>query len=143
MRITVTTLCMLAAATVLAAHEGVKDPDVKARMHVMKETKASMAVLGDMAKGDRAFDAEAAQQARTDLMRHALEIPKLFETPATDPKSAALPAVWESFPDFTQRALDMNAAFTALDVSSLDALRGGISEVAGTCRACHREYRKR
>lgn len=143
MRTTLTALCAIGLATVLAAHEGVKDPDVMIRMHVMKDAKASMAVLGDMAKGQRAFDPAVAEQARRDLMRYALDMPNVFETPAQDPKSEALPVIWTSFPDFTQRALTMNVEFEALDVSSLETLRAGLPAAAVTCRACHQTFRKR
>ena len=55
--LTLATMAVALSATLATAHDGVKDPIVKARMEGMKEIGSNMGVLGDMAKGKRAFDA--------------------------------------------------------------------------------------
>ena len=98
------------AATAATAHEGVKDPAVMARMHAMSEIGDATKVLGQMAKGAAPFDATAAQSAADAIAREAARIPALFETRADDPKSEALPAIWERFEDFSALALDLERA---------------------------------
>jgi len=128
-------------ATAAWAHQGVKDPDVQARMHLMMQVKGAMGSLGKMANGAEPFDASRAAAAKAELARYAGQILNAFEKPATDPKSEALSTIWVSFPDFAQRAVNMNAAFLALDTSSLEALRAGLADAGGTCTSCHKSYR--
>ena len=125
------------------AHEGVKDPGVKARMDNMEYIRASMAVLGDMAKGKTAFEANLAAQARANLMSAADAVPELFETPHKDPKSEALPAIWTNWPDFLERAAAFKAAAESLEPESLDSLRAGLRTVGGSCQGCHEVYRQK
>ncbi|MEM9579931.1 MAG: cytochrome c [Pseudomonadota bacterium] len=143
MRTTPLVLAALTFATTLAAHQGVKDPDVMARMNAMTSAKDALNTLGNMAKGEIAFDPGKAEKARKDLARIGGETINLFAKPAQDPKSEALPLIWVSYPDFTQRALNMNAAFNKLDVSSLATLRAGLPEAGATCLSCHQSFRKK
>lgn len=129
-------------ATVVFAHEGVKDPDVMKRMKGMTEIGAASKVLGNMARGRVAFDPEAAQAAQASLILHASEIATVFETPASDPKSEALPAIWENFADFTSKADALTAAAEALDVTSADGIAAGIRAIGASCRSCHSVYRQ-
>lgn len=131
----------LTAATALLAHEGVKDPEVKARMQLMMQVKTAMGTLGEMANGAKPFDAAKATKAQQALASYATQMPARFETPATDPKSEALPTIWTSWPEFTGRASNMHKSFSALDASSRDALRAGLADAANTCRSCHQSFR--
>ena len=130
------------AASVALAHSGVKDPTVMARMMGMEAIAAASKTLGDMARGRADFDATKAEAARTDLIRHAGEISTLFEVPATDPKSEALPAIWEDFADFTAKGDMLRAAAEALDTSSAASIGAGMRDIGTTCRSCHSAYRK-
>lgn len=133
---------VLAGAAALA-HEGVKDPGVKARMDNMGDVRAAMAVLGDMAKGKTAFDAALAAQARSNLIAAADAVPALFEVPHDDPMTEALPAIWTSWPDFQANATAFSAAANALDPGSLAGLRAGLGAIGGTCKSCHETYRQK
>lgn len=123
------------------AHGGVKDPVVKARMDLMGTVKNNMAVLGDMAKGATGFDPDDAEIARSALLEAANAIPAAFTTPASDPKSEALPAIWERWDDFTAKAEDMGKALAAVDVRTLDGVQSSIRTIGQTCGACHKSYR--
>jgi cytochrome c556 len=137
-------LVFLGAAAIAGAawaHEGVKDPNVKARMELMGQVKANIGVLGAMAKGEAAFDSGKAEAAKAGLIANAKAIPAAFETEATDPKSEALPAIWENWDDFMSKAAAMEAAVGSVDVSTLESVQGGMRTIGGSCGGCHKVYR--
>lgn len=132
----------LGLASATTAHEGVSDPKVKAWMHAMGQAGQASKTLGTMAKGKASYDAEAAMQAKKSLIDVSSSISTLFETQSTDPVSEALPEIWQHYDDFATKAAEMTAAAKALDVSSPTAIGQGLRSLAGTCRSCHRAYRK-
>lgn len=131
----------LTAATAALAHSGVEDPLVLERMELMKTIKDDTAVLGGMVKGDVAFDAARAAEIRDKLSAHAEAIPAHFETKAMDPKSEAVPVIWEQWVDFEAESEIMRSAAADLDTSSLDGLRVSFGPLAKSCRSCHESYR--
>lgn len=138
-------ICLIATLSLTglaAAHQGVKDAKVKAWMHAMGQAGQASKVLGGMAKGSVSFDVEKASAAQATLVEVAANIPKLFETPANDPVSEALPAIWQNFDDFAQQANAMKTAAESMDVSSANALNQSIRSLGRSCGGCHRTYRK-
>lgn len=138
---TIATVGIILTASAALAHSGVKDPNVMARMNLMGEVKDNMGVLGGMAKGKMAFDADKAAMAKAGLIANAQAIPAAFEINAMDPKSEALPAIWENWEDFVTKASAMETAVGTLDVSSAEAIQGGLRSVGGSCGGCHKSYR--
>ncbi len=128
-------------ATTAFAHSGVKDPDVKARMDLMGEIGAATGVLGKMAQGKSAFDAEAAADARVTLIKSGNAIVSAFQVQATDPKTEALPAIWENWDDFVAKAGVLEDAARAMDAGSLDGVRAGMGAIGQSCGGCHEGYR--
>ena len=126
------------------AHEGVKNPAVMARMHAMKNIGADVKVLGEMAKGTTAFDAGAAQVALGRIATHAAETPGLFEAREDDPKSEALPVIWDRFDDFRTKALELEmiAAEGAETVSAAEDLQPILQKLGANCKSCHSTYRE-
>ena len=132
-----------ALATAAFAHQGVQNAAVKARMDGMSEIGSATKTLGNMARGNTAFDAAAAQNAATILANEAAQIPMLFERPETDPKSEALPSIWASFDDFTEKARALNAAARlAAEAGSQAELQSAMQQIGAACSACHRAYRE-
>lgn len=131
-------------ATVALAHEGVKDPDVKARMQLMTEIGASTKILGEMAKRTRAFDAAEANAAAARLATLATQIPAAFQTRADDPKSEARPVIWQDFDGFTADAQAMQTAASAASgsIEELADLRMALAGIGKSCGACHEDYRE-
>lgn len=132
----------LMIASMALAHNGVKNPAVMARMQGMEQIGAASKVLGNMARGRVAFDAEAAALAKAALAQHAAEIPALFEAQEDDPKSEALPAIWSDFADFTAKAEALRDAAEAMDITSAETIAAGMGAVGGACRSCHKAYRE-
>jgi len=143
MRRKVALLVLLGAAPVFA-HEGVKNPAVMARMHGMKDIAADVKTLGQMAKGATAFDQGAARAAAASIAQHAAEAPGLFEAPEDDPKTEALPAIWEDFEDFRAKSLELETIALGLSTSieRVDDLPPALKALGDNCSACHEVYRK-
>ncbi|MEP2530805.1 cytochrome c [Shimia sp.] len=129
------------AATAAVAHNGVKDADVMARMNAMSAIGKATKTLGDMARGKTPLHQAKARMARDTISLNAAKIPDLFESQATDPKSEALPAIWDNWGDFTGRADTMKDAALSLDFTDKAALATTIRDLGATCGGCHKRYR--
>lgn len=138
-------LVSLILATAAFAHEGVKNPGVMARMHAMKDMGADLKALGRMTLGAVPFDEKAAEAYLNDLRLEAREIVTLFEGADEDPKSEALPVIWDNFEDFSKRARALEAylAAQAGTVMSVQDLEPIFATLSADCRACHKIYREK
>lgn len=135
-------LSVLIAAPALA-HSDVKNPVVMDRMMTMKAIQGSMKTLGDMAKGKIPFDAEKATAAAAAMAHDGKKVPEKFRANETDPKSEALPAIWDNFDDFVQKSEAMVAAAASVGtIGDESALGAALGKIGGTCKACHRDYRE-
>ncbi|MGB0661823.1 MAG: c-type cytochrome [Mangrovicoccus sp.] len=134
---------ILTAGTAFA-HSGVKNADVLARMEGMKQIGSAMKTLGMMVKGQTGFDASLANEALNAITAEAQKIPELFETPATDPKSEALPVIWDEFEDFTAKARDLEklAGKLAGSIESKSELETAMQQIGQSCKSCHSDYRQ-
>lgn len=129
-------------ATVAVAKEMASDPQVRARQEVMVQIGASTGVLFSMAKGERAFDAGAANAALDALAGHAAEIAPAFEPEASDPVSEASPKIWQDFEKFAAMADDLATTASGIEVVSDADLRPAVQTLGGACAACHKAFRE-
>jgi len=136
-------LILVAVAGLAHAHSGVQNPAVLERMDAMKTMGDATKVLGQMAKGEAPFDADAARDAAARIAAQAARTPALFEAPETDPQSEARAVIWDEFDDFADKSATLEAVASGMaqDVTSLAALRGQMRELGGACKACHEDYR--
>ncbi len=134
----------LLTATTALAHQGVQNRAVLARMNGMSAIAENIKVLGDMAKRKAAFDVEAARVALQRMADHAGEAPALFEAREDDPKSEALPAIWDDFDDFTAKAMELEqiASDAAASLSSAEDLPPLLQKLGANCKSCHSIYRE-
>ena len=139
-RTLILTLALTLTATLAPAHVGVKDPRVIAWMAGMKDMGAAEKMLRQMARGQIAFDQAAAETALAVIAREAPKVVPLFETPATDPKSEALPTIWTAFDDFKAKAEALEQTVASADVSTLERLQATARPIGQTCGACHDAY---
>ncbi|MBR9652417.1 c-type cytochrome [Thalassovita aquimarina] len=137
----VTLTMTLALAGTALAHGGVSNPTVKARMALMEEIKNATGVIGGMAKGKMAFDPDRAAAATAALQASAAQIADAFEAPANDPKSEALPEIWENWDDFSAKADDLVRAASGMETGSLEGVQAGLGALGATCGGCHKSYR--
>ena len=139
-KLAIITVAIALSGATIHAHS-VENPDVQKRMDVMKEIKGAMGVLGGMAKGAVAFDAAVAGAAQKTLIKQSGMVATAFEANETDPKSEALPAIWENWDGFVEMADDLIFAAEGLDATSLDGVRGGLGNIGASCGACHKKFR--
>ena len=139
-KLAIITFAIAMSGATIHAHS-VENPSVQKRMDVMKEIKGAMGVLGGMAKGAIAFDATAAGAAQNTLVEQSGMVAATFEANETDPKSEALPAIWENWDTFVELAEDLTFAAEGLDASSLDGVRSGLGNIGASCGACHKKFR--
>ena len=139
-----TAMALIGLGTLAVAHTGVSNPAVLARMESMTETQDNTKVLGAMVKGERDFDVMAARAAAAEIARHAKQTPDLFRIKEMDPKTEALPAIWEDFDDFTAKSKSLEDVATSLAASleTEDQLRAGLGQIGAACKACHKSYRE-
>ena len=132
----------LASAAALA-HTGVRNPAVLARMQAMTAMADQMEVIVPMARGEATFDAARAEAAFAELARLAEETPGLFRAPEQDPRSEALPAIWEDFAEFEARSREMadRAAAAADSVADPAGLLAAVRRLGASCSGCHERYR--
>lgn len=122
---------------------------VKARQSLMQLYAYNLGQLGAMAKTTVPYDTEAASKAARNLMTlialdQSTFWPQGSDTPSFE-GTAALPAIWEKYPDVVTKATALNDAVVGLnatagtDLASLQAAMGPVGE---SCGACHKAYRK-
>lgn len=139
-KITIAIVAIVLSGAAIHAHS-VENPVVQKRMDLMKEIKSAIGVLGGMAKGTIAFDVVAATAAQTTLIEQSELVATTFEANETDPKSEALPSIWENWDTFVEMADDLTFAAEGLNVTSLDGVRGGLGNIGASCGACHKKFR--
>lgn len=137
-------LSLFVLGTAALAHTGVTNKDVMARMVVMSTIGDQVKLIGSMAKGETGFDAEAVNAALIEIAAQSAQIPSMFEAKAQDPKSEALPIIWERFETFTQHAKEAEAVAERLagTVTAASDLGPVLQQVSETCKACHTMFRK-
>ena len=138
------TVVLITASSIVFAHSGVKDKNVKERMMLMKEMANNTKTIGQMLKGRTPFDANEAKLALERLASLSLETPKVFKINASDPKSEARPAIWNEFDEFTKLSKDLaeTSLLLAGSIDNIDDLRPALKKVSSGCKACHSRYRE-
>jgi len=137
-------LVSLTISSVAFAHSGVKDKNVKERMMLMKEMAGNTKIIGQMLKGKTSFDTIQVKLALERLSALSLETPKVFTINATDPKSEAMPNIWDEFDKFTKLSKDLaeTSIVLANSVATIEDLRPALKKVSSGCKACHSRYRE-
>ncbi|WP_421701463.1 c-type cytochrome [Aliiroseovarius sp.] len=130
------------AAGMALAHDGVQNPAVMARMEAMKQIGGGMKVLAGMLKGEMTYDTAEAQAALDKIEEAVGRVPALFEAPESDPKSTALPVIWENWEDFESK-IDALAKASMGEITDEDSLKMAVSTLGGTCKDCHGDYRQK
>ena len=138
------TAIVIVTSSVVFAHSGVEDKNVKERMMLMKKMADNTKIIGHMLKGKTSFDANEAKLALERLSYLSLKTPKVFEVNATDPKSEAKPTIWDEFDEFTKLSEDLAEATEILagSVGTINDLRPALKRVSSGCKACHSRYRE-
>ncbi|MGI3186596.1 c-type cytochrome [Nioella aestuarii] len=137
------TLGLIALATAALAHQNVQNPAVQARMDNMTAMARQMEVIGNMARGQAAFDAEAANAALGMISGQANQVIDLFEAPETDPQSEARAGIWDNFTNFSSLAQELELLTAELSgtIEDQSTLVHALRRVGASCSGCHEDYR--
>ncbi|MCB1397388.1 MAG: cytochrome c [Rhodobacteraceae bacterium] len=136
------------ALPTLASAEEV-DPNVHARQALMDLYAYNLGVIGGMAQGRMAYDADLAASAATSLYHLARSGSARMWAEGTDNMSMdgtrALPAIWDNMPDFAARAgalRDATEAMMNAAGTDLAALQAAMGPLGAACGGCHQTYRQ-
>jgi len=135
---------ILSAVFVTSVAIAGSDP-IKARQHLMEETRDGAKVIGGMLKGEKPFDAEAAMVALNTWKRTATEAGDLFpEGSETGHDTEAKSTIWSDREGFDEKMAIFNTqvdAAIAANPDNLDALKAAAGPVFKACKGCHDGYR--
>ncbi|QFT63232.1 cytochrome c [Roseivivax sp. THAF30] len=124
------------------------DGQLKARQGQFRILAINLGILGDMAKGETEYDAEAAQASADSI--HAVSMinqgplwPEGSSEADLDGTRAKV-EIWENFDDFASKWSDLAAPATNLQevaATGQEALGPALGQLGNACSACHDEYR--
>ncbi len=121
---------------------------IEARQKIMKGNGAAAKALTDIVKGEQPWNQQAVVDALTSINTGAKAIPADFPKgsgPEAGVKTAALPAIWENFSDFTAKAKaleDVSGKLLQLAKANDEAgVKAGFGDMGKACGACHQTYR--
>lgn len=139
------TLTCLAASLLFTTGAVLADPgkSIEYRQSVFKVVKWHMDSLGGMARGDLAFDADAALHHARQVNAMSFMAKEGFAegTEGGDAK-AAIWSNWDQFSGGMEKYQQVSGQLvSAAEVGTLEALRPAVGEMGQTCRACHDNFR--
>ena len=137
-------LTLALAAPAALANEGA----IKARQGQFQMFALNLGVLGQMAQGRMAYDAALAQEAAANLF-HLTRNSQLGMWPEGSDNGAAagtraLPVIWSNNAGFLEQYAALQAGAAAMNEvagNGLEAVQGAIGGLAGSCQACHQQFR--
>ncbi len=92
------------------------------------------------------FDTAVIQRSADILAQNAHRMTALFPKGSTDPKSRALPAIWENWDKFVQNAKDLETSAQSLSMAAAseddENLKEKSQKVFANCKSCHDQFRK-
>ncbi len=136
----------LAGAALAQGDSNANATAIAYRQGIYKAIRWNWVPLAEMVQQKRPFDrAEFVKRAtRVSFLSHQL-LEGYPEGSHEGVTTDALPAIWENFEDFSAKLDDMKRATHALRVAAASAdeaaLKQQFIKTAGTCKACHDEYR--
>ena len=138
----------LAGAVWAGGHGG--NPAVDARKAHMTLYQFHVTTLGNMARGNTDYNAEAASTAANAIVTLTTLDQSGYWVPGTDSDSVegsrASATLWDNIPDAIAKGMATAEAAQVLASVAGDgseAMVGGLQELNTACTACHRAYRVR
>ena len=140
-----TALVLFVVSITLYAEDKPKDV-VKYRQNMMKATSGYMGAIAAIIKDKIDRNDQLIEHARA-VQALSKDIAKLFPPGSKAGRTRARGEVWENRPDFEQAANDAELAANEFAVSvtigDADAYKTKFKDLAGTCKACHKDFRKK
>lgn len=143
-RIWVLAFASAATAGSVLAHGGATGI-VKERMEMMKTMRADVKTMGQMARGQRPYDAALFAQAAEDIAAHSGDfLVALFPKGSLHAPTEAAPAIWDDMPRFSRLADELETqavSLAAAAVASQELPMAEFKALGQACAACHEDYR--
>jgi cytochrome c556 len=144
---TIMLLVGLASVTNVIAHGGATGV-IKQRMDAMSDMAGAMKKMAPVVKGKSAFNRVLFIESGKLIAGHSAMLPDLFPVGSIEGSSEALPAIWQQWDDFMSLSnrTKTNAeklVNMAQDGAELRPLTKQFVKIAGDCKACHKNYRKK
>jgi cytochrome c556 len=140
-RILLVSVCLVAGAAFAAEPEDI----IKYRQNVMKSQGAHLAAVGAIIQGKVDYKNQLGDHVKA-LQATTKDINSLFPKDSDFGETKALDAVWQKNADFQKLAKDtqQKAGALAKAVAANDSKNYGarFKDVADSCKACHKDFRK-
>ncbi|WP_417689817.1 c-type cytochrome [Pseudidiomarina sp.] len=144
---TVATALIISTAGIAQHAFNDADKAVEYRQKALSVMQNNFAYMGDMLKGDMPFDA-AIFAERAETFAALASVPWVgFSQEGAMPGSNtdALPAIWDNWDDFQERAeqlqMDANALTAAAATGDQGQMRSAFMTAAKNCKGCHDQYK--
>jgi cytochrome c556 len=134
----------VAIASAALAHEGHEHATGVVRERMILMTDLGKRLLASSKRLRANKDLEGVTSDARAIHALALKMTPLFPPGSTQPPTAAKPAVWQDWDDFSAKARDLEKeAEKLVNTNPKDgaALRAQFRAVAFACDACHEKYR--
>lgn len=146
---TIAIAAILAATPFAASADEAADAAIKARQGFFNMLNINMGALADMAKGDVAFDADAAKLAAANLEAAGsydvtIHFPAGTSRDDLDAdRTAARAAIWDDPEAFAEKRAGLHEATSgaAEAIEGPESLGPLIARIGASCKACHDSYR--
>ncbi len=139
------TLCAALALPAMAQDYGAQ---LKARQGQFRILAINLGIIGDMAKGEAPYDADAAQAAADSIVAVSMiNQPPLWPAGSSEMDldgTRAKAEMWDNLPDVLSKWEDLGTQAANLQqvaATGQEALGPALGQLGGTCKACHDEYR--
>jgi cytochrome c556 len=138
--------CLL-CVTALTAGAAVAGDPIEYRQGVMEVFSWNLTGMAAMVKGEAPFDAAVFKGYATDLATAtSLNLLKGFPEDSLSDDSEAREDIWLNWAEFQARYKALKEATTKLaEVAAAGdegAMRAQFKDTAGTCKACHRDFKR-
>jgi cytochrome c556 len=137
-------LSVLAGVAVSATGIAVGQDAIAQRKELMKQIGGAAKTSSEMIKGEKPYDAKAAEAAASTIAKNWAAFGKYFpDNSKTGGETRASLKVWDQKSDFDARlarGVKEAEAAVASAPKGLDAFKASFGEVAKNCKSCHDEY---
>lgn len=131
---------LLLPAAIAAGNDALRDYRSRVMEGAQRHLRAASSIVNDGIP----LPAHLAEHARA-LQAFSHMIPEMFPPGSHGAGSDAKPDIWQRWNEFTALAQRLGQHAATLETASTDNKRRkqAYTDVLETCRACHREFRKR
>ena len=146
MKLPLATLLALSLAAPAFAQD--MSAQLKARQGQFRILAINLGIIGDMAKGEAEYDAEAAtssaESIRAVSMVHQMPLWPEGSSEMDIDGTRAKANIWDNWDDFASKWSDLGTQaenLVSVAGTGQEALGPALGQLGGTCKACHDEYR--